>query len=172
MLSMAIPLELIVTVLLSALGGALIPAIGLWLQSRQSKRELSLRHEEVLYRRRLELALEISTTCYNYMAVNHKLKNEKDEQLGKAYLPERVQLGKEIQAHESQVRILFPPRSVAAFRKYWRAVDEIGTSRDIHWTVVGSLLDEAYFDLTGSMRSDLGIESVEKRLIQTFGQGT
>ena len=169
---MDIPWELILTVTLSALAGALIPAIGLWLQSKQSARELSLRHEEILYERRIELALEISKTYYKYMAVSHTLKFEEDENVKKAYRLELFDLGKQIEGHESHVVILFPPKSVAAFRRYWRVVDEIRTSHDIHWTTVGSKLDETYAELTNSMRSDLGIESVEKRLIQVFGQST
>ncbi len=150
----------------------MIPAIGLWLQSRQSKRELSLRHEELLYQRRLELALEISKTYYDYMAVSHRLKFEKKEQLKKAYQLQLFDLGKQIQAHESQVNFLFPSKSVAAFRKFWRAVDEIRTSQEVHWTSVGSSLDEALAELTNALRSDLGIESVENRLVQTVGRKT
>ena len=151
---MSIPWELILTVTLSALGGALIPAIGLWLQTRQSKRELSLQHEEILYQRRLELALRVAKTCYDYMAVSHGLKLERDEKLKKYYLQERHRLGKQIQDHESQIVLLFPPSSVSEFRKYWRIVDEIKTSRELHWTAVGYRLDEAYADLTNSMRRE------------------
>ena len=94
-------MELILTVTLSALGGALIPAIGLWMQSRQRRRELTLSHEEMLYQSRLRLALEVSRTCYDYMAVSQKLKCEKDEQLRKVYRSELYNLGMAIQVHES-----------------------------------------------------------------------
>ena len=142
------------------------------MQSRQRRRELTLSHEEMLYQSRLRLALEVSRTCYDYMAVSQKLKCEKDEQLRKVYRSELYNLGMAIQVHESQVVLLFPSDSVATFRKYWRVVDEIRTSRDIHWTAVGSRLDEAYAEQTNSMRRDLGSKSVENRLIQTFGLGT
>ena len=169
---MQIPLELILTVTLSALGGAIIPAVGLWLQSNQSKRQLSLRHEEVVYKRRLDLALEVSRTCYKYMAVSHKLRNETDNGLKQKYQLDLFEIGKQIESHESEVVVLFPEHSVAAFRKYWRTVDQIRTAQHIHWTEVSSLLDDTYAELTNAMRSDLGVDCVENRLIQAFGYDT
>ena len=116
---MSLPRELILTVTLSALGGALIPAIGIWLHGGQRRRELSLRHEEIIFQRSLDLALEVSRTYYEYMAVSARVRHEKDEPLRKACRFQLYELGREIQNHESQVLLLFPERSVSAFRKYW-----------------------------------------------------
>lgn len=169
---MDIPIELIVTVVVSVLGGSLIPLVGIWLQSRQKTRELSLRHEEVLYQKRLDLATELSRTCYQYMAISHQLKDEKDEEYKDVLLREFVAAGKQIQDHESQVVLLFPPNSVKAFRRYWREIDNIRLSKDIPWTAVGSDLDEAYARLIDSMREDLGIASAEQKLTQSLHRRT
>ena len=91
---MSLPRELILTVTLSALGGALIPAIGIWLQAGQRRRELSLRHEEIIFQRRLDLALEVSRTYYEYMAVSARVRHEKDEPLRKACRFQLYELGR------------------------------------------------------------------------------
>jgi len=169
---MDIPVDLIVTVVVSVLGGSLIPLFGMWLQSRQKKRELSLRHEEVLYQKRLDVATEVSRTCYEYMAISHRLKFEEDEEHKGALLKDFHDVGKQIQKHESKVALLFPPNSVKAFRRYWREIDNIRMSKDIHWTAVGSTLDEVYANLIDSMREDLGVASAEQKLTQSLQQST
>lgn len=169
---MTIPIELILTVTLSALCGALIPAIALWLQSKQQRRELSLRHEELLYQRRLEIAIEVSQTCYKYFTASHALRTADDDDQKEYYLKKLFELGKQIEEHEPVISFLFPAATLSAFKEYWRTVDHIRTSKEVHWTAVGSRLDEAYAKFISSMRNDLGITSAELNLSKTLTKST
>jgi len=131
-----------------------------------------LRHEEVLYQKRLDVAIEVSRTGYEYFSISHRLKVEKDEEYKGVLLREFVTVGKQIEDLESQVALLFPPNSVKAFRRYWREIDNIRRSKDIPWTAVGSDLDEAYAMLIDSMREDLGVASAEQKLTQSLHRRT
>ena len=169
---MTVPIELIVTVTLSALGGALIPAIGLWLQFKKSQRELSLRHEEALFEKRLATALSISDTCYEYFAVSHRHRCADDSDYKKALVEELFQLGKRLEALEARVVLLFPRSTADAFRRFLSVVDDVRKSKEVHWTAVGVRLDEAFNTLIKSVRNDIGITSAEANIASSLAKGT
>ncbi len=161
-------MELVIATLVGFLSGALVPLIGLWTQSRWKRREITLKHEETLFQKRIEIATKTIRACYNHFTISHKYATAKEEKK-LAFLKQRSSIRTQIFEIEPEVDLFFPSETVMAFRNFLSSVDAT-ISSETHWTVVGSRLDKEFTTFVNKVRADLGIEATESNLTQSLPQ--
>ena len=163
-------MELVIATVIGVVTGALIPLIGLRLQAQWKEREITLKHEETLFQKRLEIASKTVTVCYQYFTISHKYALVKEEDDRSVYRKRRAQLNHQIYDTEPEIDLFFPPETVTAFRTFLTSVDEIIESK-IPWTSIGSRLDSEFTTFVNKVRSEIGIEATESRLTESLPQG-
>jgi hypothetical protein len=162
-------MELVIASILGFLSGSLIPLIGIWIQSKWKQREITLKHEEVLFQKRMEVASKAINACYNFFTISHRYKVARDENEKTALRKQRFQIQIKIFEIEPEIDLFFPSETVTAFRSFLNSVDEIVNS-NTHWTAVGSRLDSEFAIFVNKVRNGIGIASTESKLTQSLPQ--
>ncbi len=161
-------MEFVIATLVGFLSGALVPVIGLWIQSRWKHREITLKHEDTLFQKRIEVATKTIKACYNYFTISHRYALAKDKNKA-AFLKQRGLIQTQIFEIEPEVDLFFPLETVTAFRNFLNSVDE-SIKPEIHWTAVGYRLDTEFTTFVNKVRADLGIEATESNLTKSLSQ--
>ncbi len=161
-------MELVFATLFGFVTGAFVPLIGFWFQSRWKQREITLKHEETLFQKRLEIASKTIKVCYNHFTIGHKYALAHEEE--KAVLrKQRAQSHHQIIEIEPEVDLFFPEETVMAFRIFLNSVDDIVNTK-IPWTSVGYRLDSEFTSFVNKVRADIGIDATESKLTQSLHQ--